>query len=282
MNRYVRSWLYVSGAREKNFRKALESPADAIVFDLEDSVSVSAKLRAREAASEFLAEFATEQIAVRINPPRTDFGQADLASVVGLKLGAIRIPKVESAADIALVEDSLPSGSKFELQPIIESAVGFANLGEILDTSRVNRVCLGEGDLSADLGMDRRWFDWIRLDVVLRSRVKGAWPPIQGVFSDLSDEAGLRASCETGLSQGFFGRSVIHPSQISVVNAVYTPSEEALTEARAVIDAVETNSRSGATTAVLADGRFVDSAAVRAAQRVLDIGRELANTKRSS
>lgn len=274
MNRYIRSWLYVSAAKPRHFAKALDTAADAVVFDLEDSVAASGKDTARESLHSFLLESGSERAVVRINPPAERAGQADLEAVSDLQLGAIRVPKVETPSDIEMVNQALDENQVSEIQPIIESALGLANLKQILGSQLVKRVCLGEGDLSADIGIDRRWFDSIRLDVALISRVNDAWQPIQGVYSAVTDVQGLRASTEVGKSQGFFGRSVIHPSQVSVVNEVFTPSQDELEAARAVIEAVTQSEETGSAAVVGVDGQFADLSTVRAARHLLEIAQE--------
>lgn len=269
----MRSALYVPGNRPALFDKALAGSADVVLLDLEDSVPAGEKVRARELVSAWLATLpATSRgrIWVRVNSG----DDADLCAVAAAGPAAVCLAKTESAEQVraaaGVLSDREPAPGVVGICPLLESAAAVLAAREIAAAPRVLRLQLGEADLCADIGMapgpDGAELLAIRTHLVLVSGAAGLEPPPAPVSTDFRDLAALRESTEALARLGFRGRTCIHPAQLPVVNAVFTPSAEELTRARDLVARFE----AGAGGVVLdADGRMVDLAVVRRAQRLL-------------
>lgn len=273
-----RSWLYVPGHRPDRFATAAASGADAVVIDLEDAVPPGAKDQAREAAAARVASGAAVPLYVRINHPGTSWARADVDSLAEARTrpAGIRLPKVEDPQQVRTMADRLhDSGAAVALYCLIESALGVERSFEIAQAHPlVAGLVLGEADLAADLGTaDDDGLHYARSRCVVAARAAGLPPPVQSVYTDIDDLDGLRASCEHGRRLGFLGRSAIHPRQIPVINAAYTPTAEEVDRARELLDAAD---RHGGEAFALPDGRFVDPAVTERARRIV----ELAGTDR--
>lgn len=268
-----RSWLYVSGVRAEHFTKALDSPADAVIFDLEDSVAGEGKAAAREHVVDFLHEHASSRTFVRTNPVRSDLGRQDLTAIAGLPIGGVRLPKVEGAADVhAAVE--LLANPRLAVQATIESARGVRAIDEIAAADGVQQICLGEADLVADLSMTSRdWLQPIRIDVVVASRAAGLRGPLQGPYSEVRDLEGLAETTRTARSMGFAGRSAVHPTQVDVINSAYLPTADEVAEAQAILRALADGEGDGRAGVLLPGGRFIDVASAAAARRIIAASR---------
>jgi citrate lyase subunit beta/citryl-CoA lyase len=277
-----RSYLYAPGSRPEVMRKALRSGADAVVFDLEDAVAPPAKAEARDAVVDLLErghQVGDPDIHVRVNRHDDGYDRTDLRAIVRPGLSAIRLPKAEHPGHIAEVAAQLDSleaqhgmrvGSVL-LYPIVESARGMAAVDRIATVStRIARFSFGSTDLLADLGIHDETplstLAW-RSELVLRSRVAMIGAPIDSVHTALSDSEGLRDSTSRGASLGFYGRSVIHPSQLAAVHEIYTPSANILAEAARIVAAADATGG-----AFRIEGQFVDAAVVARARAVLNQG----------
>ena len=195
------------------------------------------------------------------------------------------LPKTESAADLAMVDWLLaqleakagkPVGS-IEITPIIETARGLAVAAEIAAASkRLRRLAFGAVDLALDmdidLGDDAGAMAHARFALALASRQAGLEGPLDTVFVDIADLEGLRASTARARAMGFGGKACIHPAQLEVVNAVFTPSEAELTRAQAIVTAFDQAEAAGLA-AVSVGGTMVDYPVVLKARRVLAVGR---------
>jgi citrate lyase subunit beta / citryl-CoA lyase len=162
-------------------------------------------------------------------------------------------------------------GSGARIQCLIESALGLEHAFEIATShERVAGISLGEADLSADLGVgDEMGLLYARSRIVSAARAAALPYPVQSVYTNVHDLDGLRRSTEAGKHLGFVGRSTIHPSQVPVVNEVFTPTEKEVSEAQRLLDRL--GSEEGAF--VLEDGRFVDRAVVESARLTLALAR---------
>jgi citrate lyase subunit beta / citryl-CoA lyase len=265
-----RSWLYVPGHRPERVRKALASAADAVVIDLEDAVPVAAKDEARRCTVALLQDRPPDSppIWVRVNPPTEPVGRADVEALAGMPLDGLRVPRCEDPDAVHAVADQ----TGLPLMLLLETARGLLRASELAAAhTRVRGLGLGESDLAADLMVPSdSGLDWARGAVVAASRAAGLGSPVQSVWTHVADLDGLRASCQAGLANGFFGRSVVHPSQIEVVHEVYTPSAREVADARAVL-ATGAEARARGEVAALDDqGRFVDPAVEARARVVLD------------
>lgn len=272
-----RSYLYVPGSNQHMMEQALTSEADALVFDLEDAVAPSRKGMAREQVARMLQNPPPKPIFVRINSLDSGLADDDLAAIAGPWLAGVRLPKTEAPDEVQLVANRLDRlGCKATIQALIESALGVERAFDIARAhARLTGLGLGEADLMADLDVSAAsGLLYARSRIVVAARAAGLPAPIQSVYPHVRDLDGLRRSTEEGKSLGFIGRSVIHPAQIAIVNAVFTPSDEEVRQARDLISQLELATATGTGAFTLADGRFVDRAIVEAARRTLALARD--------
>lgn len=258
-----RSYLFAPGHNAKLVGKVFEAGADAVMLDLEDAVPPEDKDRARAMVAAVLGEHPSW---VRVNLPRTDLCAADLDAVGDATYG-IRIPKAESAEDVAWVAERAPG------KPIIcaiESARGLLAAAEIAAAPGVRFLAMGGVDLRRDLNAEAGNLQtlYARSHIVVASRAGGLEPPIDSVYPRLGDDAGLKEQAEFARSLGFFGKSAIHPRQLPILHEVFTPSEEDVAWAREVVAAFEA-ARGEAFQ--LPSGEFVDVPVAERARRMLEI-----------
>jgi citrate lyase subunit beta / citryl-CoA lyase len=272
----VRSYLYVPGYDERRIEKALASEADAVVLDLEDAVAPNRKEEARETVARVLKSEPEKPVFVRVNAVGTELAAADIDAVIGRHLAGLRLPKIEYVESVRLVAETLAElRSEAGIQCLIESALGLERAFEIANShERVTGISLGEADLAADLGVsDEAGMLYARSRIVSAARASGLPHPVQSVYTNVRDLDGLRRSTEEGKRLGFVGRSTIHPSQVPIVNEVFTPTEEEVAEAQELVDRLAGEAASGMGAFVLEDGRFVDRAVVESARLTLDLAR---------
>lgn len=262
-----RSYLFAPGHNDKLLHRVFDAGADAVMLDLEDAVPPQAKKQARAMVAEALRDRAAW---VRINAVSTETADADLAAVGGLAAG-IRIPKVESAADVRWVRDRAPDTP---LICAIESARGILAAQEIAGVPGVQHLSLGGVDLRRDLGATDGNLQtlYARSHLVVVSRAAGLQPPIDSVYARLDNEAGLREQTEFARSLGFFGKSAIHPRQLPVLHDVFTPSAEEVEWSHTVLNAFHA---ADGEAVKLPDGEFVDLPVADRARRLLDLAGRL-------
>lgn len=265
----ARSFLFVPGNRPERFGKALQSGADAVVLDVEDSVPPGDKAAARTAIGQAWAGLQAAGVAlvVRINPAGQSAGVLDLQWLATLTpAAAIMLPKAESAAALKTVNQAF-AGSP--VLPIIESAAGYLAVQEIAAAPGVLRLVVGHIDFMADTGLqcsaDEPELAPLRFAVTMASRAHGLAAPVDGVTVSLNDETLLRQ--DTGRAQrfGFGAKLCIHPRQVATVHEVLAPSAQEQDWARRVLAA---DAAAGGA-AVQLDGRMVDAPVVLQAQRLL-------------
>jgi citrate lyase subunit beta/citryl-CoA lyase len=284
-----RSCLSVPGSSASMLAKAPQRGADEVVIDLEDAVATSAKDEARDTVVAALQEpqYAGARTAVRVNAPRTPWCHADVIAMASLAQGpaSIIVPKVESAGDLAFVERLLDgveasagAGSArapMRVQALIETAAGVARLDEIAGASeRLDTLILGYADLSASLGRAagaRAELDsWRAIqDAVLVAARTHDVLAIDGPYLGIAVDEGFTAAAARARDMGFDGKWAIHPAQVAALNELFTPSEDEVEHARAVVAALEEAERSGGAGAVALDGQMLDEAVRVAALRVL-------------
>ncbi len=266
--------LYVPANRPDRFAKAVAAGPDVVVFDLEDAVPVDDKAGARGWAVAWIAANAHGPVEVRVNAPGTPWIEDDLAAVAAVPSVRIRLPKVESAADVRAVLEKVPSA---RITALIESPLGLEKAFEIATADpRVVAVALGEADLSSALGVDGpAGLAWARGRLVSASRAAGLGAPMMSVFPRVNDDEGLRASCLEGRALGFVGRTAIHPRQLATIVECFTPTAGQIAEAEALLAAVEKAGVAEGGVIVLADGRMVDPAMVGRAREVTTLMREI-------
>jgi citrate lyase subunit beta/citryl-CoA lyase len=265
-----RSYLFAPGHDAKLLDRVFTAGADAVMLDLEDAVPPDAKSRARRMVADALAR---RPAWVRVNALGTELAAADLDAVAPLSAG-LRLPKVESAEEVQWVVDRC-GGRVPPLICAIESARGLLAAQEIAAVEGVRHLSIGGVDLRRDLNTGDGDLPMLhaRSHLVVVSRAAGLAPPIDSVYARLADEDGLRRQCEFARSLGFFGKSAIHPRQLGVLHAVFSPSAEELAWARKVLDAF---AAAGGAAVRLPDGEFVDRPVADRASGMLALAARLA------
>lgn len=286
----LRSYLFAPGNDERLLEKVFAAGADAVVLDLEDAVPPAEKDRARERVARSLAARpagAGPRAFVRINGVASGRWEEDLQAVVCPTLAGLRVPKAESAEDLARVAAALVraeerarlAAGSVELVATIETARGVASAAEIAAAPRMRNLTFGAADFASDVGAepgeDETETLLARSRLVLASRLAGIDPPVASVFTRLADDEGLRRSTEAGRRLGFFGRSCIHPRQVRVVHEVFTPGPEAVARARRIVEAFEKGVAASSGAVTTEDGQFVDLAVARRARALLALARSL-------
>ncbi|OYQ31637.1 hypothetical protein CHU95_21105 [Niveispirillum lacus] len=263
-----RSLLFVPGSRPERFGKALAAGADITCIDLEDSVAPAGKEGARVAALAFIAEKgAPDHLWLRINPVRSKAGLADLLAVLDSAAGprTLMLPKLSDPSDLDFLAELLGDRS-LSLVPLIETAAGLRQAASIARGLHVTALLFGAVDFAAELGCT---LDWEPLLFARSSLVAAAAEGGIGLFDvpsiDVADMEGLRSSTQRAKALGFTGRACIHPSQVAVVNEVFTPSQADIDRAHRVVDSF---AQAGGGVALL-DGKLIEMPVVRAARRVL-------------
>ncbi len=281
-----RSCLSVPASSASKLAKARELGADEVVIDLEDSVAPEAKHRAREAARGELAGWSGPGVSVRVNAPRTRWCHLDLAELVALErqMVSVVVPKVESAGDMAFLDrllDGLEAAHgrshPLRLQALLETPAGLAHADEIAAASpRLEALILGYADLAASLGRTTAGAaaldGWLPAQhtVLVAARQRGL-QAIDGPYLGTADDEPFRAAAQRARDLGFDGKWAIHPAQVAALNELFSPSEQELAHARAVIDALAESERAGAG-AVALEGEMLDEAVRLSALRILARG----------
>lgn len=263
--------LYAPADRPALVAKAFASRADAVLVDLEDAVSAGAKDDARAGLgsllNELLQKYPARTVQVRVNSIGTQWFEEDVAAVSELPPRvSVRLPKAESADDIAVVRAML---GRRDIHVLLESALGVERAFEIASAGVIS-VGLGEADLKSSLGVDdEEALTWARSRLVNAARAAGLGAPPMSAFTQLSDNDALAESCRRGALLGFQGRVAIHPKQLSIIEQAFRPTNARLQRARDVLDRVAGASEAGRGVVVLADGTFLDLAMVRRAEEVV-------------
>lgn len=270
----LRSLLFVPGDRPDRMDKALGSGADALILDLEDSVVPGKKAEARAAIAAFLAlPHPGVGRWVRINPLDSGMTADDLAAAQGAD--GIVLPKSGTGADVAAL-DAMLGGSGARILPIAtETPAAVFGLGSYAGCSpRLAGVTWGAEDLPAAIGaVSSREADggytppyqMVRALTLFGAHAAGV-PAIETVYPDFRDLDGLAAYCARGARDGFTGMMAIHPAQVPVINAAFTPSEGAVAHARRVVAAFAANPGAGA---LQLDGKMIDAPHLKQAQALL-------------
>ena len=266
---FFRSYLYVPGSKPELVEKAFNSQADCVVIDLEDAVHHDKKVEARKFVTDFLATPKEKPFLVRINDLTGQWGVADLEAISSPNLLGIRVPKVSSVDTVNIASKILDhSNSHAQIHLLIESALGVANLNLLANCdSRVAAISLGEADLRSDLrATDEDALTYARSALLVACRAAGMRQPSQSVYANTKDLDGLRESTMKGKAFGFFGRSVIHPNQIEIVNEVFTPTLAEYENAKDLLDWYENMQKSGESVMALPNGDMIDPANIHYAK----------------
>lgn len=296
-----RCQLFGPGSRPAIFEKMAASAADVINLDLEDSVAPSDKPEARKNIIQAISniDWGNKHLSVRINGLDTPYWYRDVVDLLenaADRLDQIMIPKVGNASDlyavdalVSAIETSKGRKKRISFEVIIETAAGIAHVEEIAAASpRLQAMSLGAADFAASMGMQttgiggtqenyymfregqKYWSDpwhWAQTAIVAACRTHGVLP-VDGPFGDFSDDEGFRAQALRSATLGMVGKWAIHPKQVSLANEVFTPSAEAVAEAREILEAMDEAQKTGAGAAVY-KGRLVDIASVRQAEVIV-------------
>ena len=272
-----------------------------INLDLEDSVAPSDKDIARQNVIEAIntIDWGTKTLSVRINSLDTPYWYRDVVDLLekaGERLDQIMIPKVGCAADVyavdalvTAIEGAKGRTKRIAFEVIIESAAGLTHVEEIAASSpRLQAMSLGAADFAASMGMQttgiggtqdnyymlqgeqKHWSDpwhWAQAAIVAACRTHGILP-VDGPFGDFSDDEGFRAQARRSATLGMVGKWAIHPKQIGLANEVFTPSAEAVAEAREILAAMQTATENGEGATVY-KGRLVDIASIKQAEVIV-------------
>lgn len=262
--RRTRSWLFAPGHDEKLLSRVFDCGADIVLLDLEDAVPVNLKTRARGLVAEVAA---SRPCWVRVNRPLTDACRLDLEAIAG-RVAGVRVPKVESASDVDWVKAIVPDTA---LDCTIESALGVLNAYEIARSPGCASLSYGGLDLMLDLGTGGGETEMLyaRSAIVVAVRAAGKPPPSDGVHTRIDDDEGLEREAQSARRLGYFGKSAIHPRQVPIINAVFSPTVGEREWAERVLSAFEA---SGGAATKLPDGEFVDLAVAELARQVLGQG----------
>lgn len=272
-----RSYLYVPGNAADKLAKAVGRGADALIVDLEDAVPVAEKDNARAAVVAWLAgqpAGGPVELWVRVNSG--DLRAVDVRALAGIAaLTGIVLAKVEDADDIERTASLLAETDDTTtlLMPLIETAAAVLSAREIASASRVHQLQIGEVDLTGETGIipgeDEAELAGLRTLIVLASTAAGINPPVGPVSRITGDMAAFEVSTRRARRQGFMGRACIHPAQLPVAHAVFSPSEAEIAEARSVIALVDAAEAQGSGVVLDAAGRLIDPAVLHSARRTL-------------
>lgn len=274
----MRSKLFVPGSRPELFAKAFASAADAISFDVEDSVPDEGKTRARAAIVDFLASGAAREsgriVIVRTNAPGSPYFEDDLRAFARPDVALLNLPKVRDVEDVRQAASTLETLGR-DAGPVrllinIETARSLRLAADIARAhERVAGLQLGLTDLCEQLGFDRadeRTVHACMLAMRLGAGEAGCFA-YDSAYPDLSDEAGYRREAGQARALGYLGKSCVHPRQVALANEIFGRDDD-LVQARRIVDAARDAAAHGRG-AFLLDGRMIDAPAIRRAEALL-------------
>jgi len=273
MTRLRRSALYLPASNPRAIVKARSLACDVVILDLEDAVAPEAKATARDAAVAAAREggFGERLLVARANGLDTEWGEADLRALAGAGFAAILVPKVASAADVTRYAERIGDaelwimietcGSLFALEPIAAMAA----------STRLTTMVLGTNDLAKEMrarpGPDRAPFLPFLSFAVAAARLHGL-DVLDGVYNAIDDAEGLAQACAQSVEYGCDGRTLIHPGQIPICNAAFTPDAEAVRRAEAIVAAFAAPENAGKG-ALRVDGAMAERLHLEEARRTV-------------
>ena len=285
----MRSLLFVPGDQPRKIEKGLTSGADVLLVDLEDSVApankVSARAVTRDAIAAAKAAGAAPRLFVRVNALDTGLTDDDLDLVMQAGPDGILLPKAVSGMDLQHLaaklavreaENGLPDGGTVIIAIATETAASLFSMGSYRGaTHRLAGLTWGAEDLSADLGAEtNRTPDGLLTDPYRMARVLTLFAAsaagvaaIDSVFTAFRDDKGLAAECTAARRDGFTAKMAIHPAQVPVINAAFTPTAEAVERARRIVALFEAAPEAGV---IGLDGEMLDRPHLLRARRLLD------------
>ncbi|HET6942901.1 MAG TPA: CoA ester lyase [Sphingomicrobium sp.] len=272
-----RSWLFVPADSEKKIGKAIESEADAVIFDLEDSVAPAQKIVARQILKALGKRSGGPQWWVRVNPLGSEHHKDDLDVIGMADLHGIVLPKAEGGSDVTQLAHRT---GNIPIHAIVtETAASLFGMLSYRDPkSPLTAMSWGAEDLSAALGASSKYDSdgtlsytyKLARSLCLAGAVAAGVQPVDGVFADFRDDEGLGAEAQAAAREGFTGKLAIHPAQVAVINAAFTPSAGEVDHARAIVEAFDAEPGAGV---LSVGGRMVDRPHLVQARRVLDRAR---------
>ncbi len=273
----LRSVLYMPSSNERALEKAKTIPCDGLILDLEDAVAPDAKPAAREAACSAAAssEYGRRTLTIRVNSIGTEWHDDDLAAAAKAGPHAVVVPKVNSAAEVRQLVDALEKAGAPDhtlLWAMVETPVAVLDALEIARASeRLGAFVLGTNDLVKELYAEhvpgRAPILPSLHQALLAGRAAGI-AVLDGVYNDVQDADGFADECRQGREMGFDGKTLIHPGQVDAANEAFAPSEEAVQDARGILEAWEAGAGSGVVTY---HGRMVENLHVESARRTLSM-----------
>ena len=280
-----RSVLYMPGANDKALEKAKTLPCDAIIFDTEDSVAPDMKAVAREkvAAAVRSGEYGRRELTIRINGLDTEWWKADLESAGAAAPSAVVVPKINSAADVALVEgvlDGIDAAANTTIWAMLETPAAMERAVEIATSSdRLTVLIMGTNDLAKELRAalvpGRAPLMWGLGRCLNAARFAGK-VILDGVYNDVKNPEGFAAECAQGAEMGFDGKTLIHPTQIDPCNDAFAPSAAEVEHSERVIAAWDEGIAAGKGV-ITVDGRMIENLHVDNARRALAIAAAIAD-----
>ena len=283
-----RSLHFVPGGNERMIARALALPADGLILDLEDSVPPERKAETRPLVAAWLRErdFGGRERWVRMNPLATGLGRADVEATIGGRPDGYLVPKPASARDIrdvaALLDGlehrhGIPAGTTRLLPIATETPEGLLNIKEIAAASpRIAALSWGIEDLGSAMGLPRtrdaegRYHEiprYARIMCTVAAAAAGV-EALDTVYTDIADLSGLRRDCDDAVAMGYTGKLSIHPDQVAVINAAFTPAAGEIEEARELVAAFEDHAARGVY-AFRFRGQMVDAPHLTRARKVL-------------
>jgi citrate lyase subunit beta / citryl-CoA lyase len=273
----LRSVLYMPSSNERALEKAKSIPCDGLILDLEDAVAPDAKAAARDAACAAAAsgEYGRRTLTIRVNGIGTEWHGDDVRAAAKAGPDAVVVPKVNSAAEVrGLVEALERAGAPDHttLWAMVETPVAILDVLAIARASeRLGAFVLGTNDLVKELYAEhvpgRAPILPSLHQALLAGRAAGI-AVLDGVYNNVKDTDGFLAECRQGREMGFDGKTLIHPGQVEGANEVFAPSEQAVENARGILEAWEAGAGSGVVTY---NGRMVEHLHVESARRTLSI-----------
>jgi citrate lyase subunit beta/citryl-CoA lyase len=272
-----RSVLYMPSANERALEKAKTLPCDGLILDLEDSVAPDAKPAAREAASAAARSgaYGKRELAIRVNGADTEWHAADLAAACAAGPDAIVVPKVDSADAVLELVDAMAqhdARAHTKLWAMLETPYAVLHAEEIAAAAdRLTVLVMGTNDLVKELYAEHvpgRAPILTALSTSLLAARAAGKVILDGVYNDVKDTDGFLAECRQGRELGFDGKTLIHPGQVAGANEAFAPSEQAVEDARGILQAWEEGKGTGVVTY---NGRMIENLHVESARRTLSI-----------
>jgi citrate lyase subunit beta/citryl-CoA lyase len=277
-----RSVLYMPSSNERALEKAKTIPCDGLILDLEDAVAPDAKRSARDAACTAASsgEYGKRELTIRVNGADTEWHADDLAAACAAGPDAIVVPKVNSADAVLELVDAMarhdaPDHTK--LWAMVETPYAMLHAEEIAGASdRLTVLVMGTNDLAKELYAEHvpgRQPLLAGLGLALLAARAAGKVIVDGVYNDVKDTDGFLAECRQGREMGFDGKTLIHPGQVDGANEAFAPSEQAVEDARGILQAWEDGKGSGVVTY---NGRMIENLHVESARRTLSIHEAIA------